>query len=307
MAPASAETDPSVCYRHPDRTSWTLCSRCGRTICPECQILTPHGVRCPDCVQETGGSVTWQSTSAPRTSARASAPKRRARAERVSSSGEGWSGRLGQMLRPGSDIPIVTWTVVGLAVALYIVTLVTGGFPQSVLGFSNASAPWEIWRFFTAPLVYPASFFISLLFNGLFLVLTGPMVEQRLGRSRSIVLVLAAAALGSASMLLAGFAPFGLSGVLFGVFGAYLIFVWDYPPARVQGLVIIGINLLVALFFGAVLLPQIVGGLIAGAGTAYLYGRYDDRRNSNPRTPNLIIGAVVAAFILFALLRLFAF
>ena len=54
MPATQAETDPSVCYRHPDRTSWTLCARCGRTICPECQILTPEGVRCPECVREAG-------------------------------------------------------------------------------------------------------------------------------------------------------------------------------------------------------------------------------------------------------------
>ena len=56
-----ASTSADVCYRHPNRESWTLCTRCGRTICPECQILTPAGVQCPDCVQETGGSVTWRS------------------------------------------------------------------------------------------------------------------------------------------------------------------------------------------------------------------------------------------------------
>ena len=42
------ETDPSVCYRHPGRQSWVLCQRCGRTVCPECQIVAPVGVHCPD-------------------------------------------------------------------------------------------------------------------------------------------------------------------------------------------------------------------------------------------------------------------
>lgn len=294
------EISADVCYRHPTRESWTLCGRCGRTICPECQILTPQGVRCPDCVQETGGSVTW----APATPAKKPAPKRRPRAERVDRApGEGWTGRLGQMLRPGSELPLITWSLVGLAVVLWIVNLVTG-LPQQLLSFSAPFAVWEVWRFFTTSLVYPASFFLSVLLNGIFLLLTGPVVEQRLERRRTLVLVLAASALGSSSMVLAGLPPFGLSGVLFGMFGAYLIFVWSYPPARVQALVIIGINLLVVLFLGGILLPQIVGGLIAGAGSAYLYARYDERANANSRTPNLIIGGVTAAFILFAIIRL---
>ena len=56
------ETDPSVCYRHPGRQSWVLCQRCGRTVCPECQIMAPVGVHCPDCVAETSGGVQWRPT-----------------------------------------------------------------------------------------------------------------------------------------------------------------------------------------------------------------------------------------------------
>ncbi|MCP1121813.1 hypothetical protein, partial [Robbsia andropogonis] len=78
---------------------------------------------------------------------------------------------LGQMLRPGSEIPLITWSVVGLSVVLWIVNLVTG-LPQQLLGFTASTAPWEIWRFFTAPLVYPPSFFFSLLLNAVFFLLT---------------------------------------------------------------------------------------------------------------------------------------
>ena len=48
------------CYRHPDRQSYILCQRCGRTICPECQTQAPVGVICPECMRE-------QRASAPRT------------------------------------------------------------------------------------------------------------------------------------------------------------------------------------------------------------------------------------------------
>jgi membrane associated rhomboid family serine protease len=117
--------------------------------------------------------------------------------------------------------------------------------------------------------------------------------------------MLAAAALGSSSMVISGSQPYGLSGVLFGMFGAYLVFIWSYPPARTQGLIVIGINLLIVLLLGPVFLPQIVGGLIAGAGATYLFQRYDGRSGANPRTPYLIAGGVVVAFILVAILRTF--
>src|SRR5690606_16173756 len=139
--------------------------------------------------------------------------------------------------------------------------------------------------------------------NSLVFVLAAPGVGRNLGRRRFLVVMLAAAALGSSSMVLSGNVAYGLLGVLFGMFGAYLIFAWSYPPARMQALIIIGFNLLFSLAFGGFSLPQIIGGLIAGAGATYLFQRYDDRSGSNPRTPSLIVAAVVAAFILFAIIR----
>ena len=37
---------------HPDRPSFVLCQRCGRTICGECQTPAPVGVICPDCMRD---------------------------------------------------------------------------------------------------------------------------------------------------------------------------------------------------------------------------------------------------------------
>lgn len=297
-----AETSPDVCYRHPKRESWVLCSRCGRTICPECQILTPSGVQCPECVQETGGSVTWRSTAEPR---RPAAKPRRTRASRpTDNSSSAWQGAFGQMLRPGGETPVLSWGIVGLTAVLWLVGLFTGGLPAQLL----AAAPQvslQVWRYVTSPVVYPSDFFylLSILLSGFFLLLIAPSVEKNLGRRRFVVLALAAAAVGSAAMVLAGSAAFGLTGVLFGMFGAYLILVWSYPPARVQALIIIGVNLLFSIAFGGFSLPQLVGGLIAGAGSTYLFQRYDDRAGSKERTPYLIIGAVAGGLIVLAILR----
>lgn len=298
-----AEPSADVCYRHPQRESWVLCTRCGRTICPECQILTPSGVQCPDCVQETGGSVTWRSAGpeikrpAPKTRTRRPSPTRAA------SSGSGFGATIGRMLRPGSEAPVLSWGVVAVVVAFGVVGLITGGFPAVFL-FATPSAPLEIWRYFTAGLVYPAdpTFLISILLSSVFFLLTAPSVEHNLGRARFLIMLLTSGGIGAAAMVIAGGPSFGLSGMLFGMFGSYLIFVWSYPPARVQVLVMIGINLLISLAFGGFFLPLIIGGLIGGAGSTWLFQRADTSRTSSRRT-SLIIGGVVAAFILVAILR----
>ena len=36
------------CYRHPDRETGVSCQRCGRYICPECQLPNAVGVLCPE-------------------------------------------------------------------------------------------------------------------------------------------------------------------------------------------------------------------------------------------------------------------
>lgn len=208
------------------------------------------------------------------------------------------------MLRPGSEAPVLTWGTVGLVAVLWIGGLFTGGLPF-VLLFANPPQSLQVWRFFTAALVYPPDFLfvISILLTGFFFLLTAPAVEKNLGRGRFLVLTLGAAGAGSAAMVLSGFPAYGLSGVLFGMFGAYLIFVWSYPPARVQALIIIGLNLLINIALGGFTLPQIVAGLIVGAGATYLFRRYDDSRGSKARTPYLIIGAVVVGLILIAVVR----
>jgi len=300
-----AATSADVCYRHPQRESWTLCTRCGRTICPECQILTPSGVQCPDCVQETGGSVTWRSAGGEVKRPAAKTRARRTPGPRAAaSSGSGFGATIGRMLRPGETTPVLSWGIVAVVVLLGIVGVVTGGIPSAFLAATPGTA-LEIWRYFTAGLVYPAAptYLISILLSSVFFLLTAPSVEQNLGRARFLVMLLASGGIGAAAMVIAGGPSFGLSGMLFGMFGSYLIFVWSYPPARVQVLVMIGINLLISLAFGGFFLPLIIGGLIGGAGATWLFQRADHQSRSNPRNTYLIIAAVVAAFILFAILR----
>ena len=39
------------CATHPDVETSLRCGKCGKPICPKCQVQTPVGARCPDCAK----------------------------------------------------------------------------------------------------------------------------------------------------------------------------------------------------------------------------------------------------------------
>jgi len=39
------------CATHPDVETNLRCGKCGKLICPKCQVQTPVGARCPDCAR----------------------------------------------------------------------------------------------------------------------------------------------------------------------------------------------------------------------------------------------------------------
>ena len=41
-----------VCYRHPSKETYVRCTRCDRSICPDCMNAASVGHQCPDCVAE---------------------------------------------------------------------------------------------------------------------------------------------------------------------------------------------------------------------------------------------------------------
>ena len=289
------ETDPSVCYRHPGRQSWVLCQRCGRTVCPECQIIAPVGVHCPDCVAETSGGVSWRPAN---TVTPLQKPKRRRRSRsgggtRVRSLLTGIGGPSGA---PASQIVLIAYA------ALFLIGLLTANLPLQWLG-GIPGYGWQIWRFLTAPVTYPASVGIAILYAALsavFWYITAPQLERMLGLRRFLGVAATASVVGTAGMMLTGYPSYGLTAPLFGLFAALLVEVWDQPQLRVQILVMTGINLLLALALGG--LPAIVGGMVGGAGTLWLL-RTAPQRGWRPRTPVLIVAGVCALLILLAVVR----
>jgi membrane associated rhomboid family serine protease len=280
-----AETDPSVCYRHPDRTSWTLCARCGRTICPECQILTPQGVRCPDCVRETGGSVQWQPA----------AGAKPAKAGKAGSRRQPVANRVDAATRP-----VLTIGIAGTALVLWLLGFFTANLPSNLL---NASPAWaiQVWRYVTTSLVYPASAgpgILAALLGMVIFVWIGWGAERSLGWRRYGVIVLVSGVAAAAVSGIALSSSLGLLGPVWGIFGAYLILVWDQPPARNRVLITMVIWLLFSLFFGNIF--AVIGGAGAGIGTMLLLRR-DDGRTPASR-PYLLLTAGCAVLVGLAIL-----
>ncbi|MEO8262087.1 MAG: rhomboid family intramembrane serine protease [Pseudolysinimonas sp.] len=291
MPATQAETDPSVCYRHPDRSSWTLCTRCGRTICPECQILTPEGVRCPDCVRETGGSVRWEPTSGARSARTKKVGMRRSRSSVL-------AGRV-----RASSYPVVTIATAAIALVLWLAGFATGNAPYNALA-AFPDVAWQVWRYVTASIAYSSSLFgivFTLLSIAIF-VFIGWGAERQFGRNRHLLLVIVSGAGATAISMVAGAGASGLTGPIWGIAGAYLILVWPHPAARNRLLVSIVIWLIISLFLGGNILA-LIGGALSGIGATLLLRRYDDLPRSRPGTPYLIIGGVLAILIILAILR----
>jgi membrane associated rhomboid family serine protease len=288
-----ADTDADVCYRHPDRASWTLCDRCGRTICPECQIATPNGVLCPDCVRETAGSAPrWVPASSGHGASGSAASnvtpmKRRAKSP-------AWITWLRSALLPDSGAPVISWGFVGIAVVVSVANLLTG----------NALSPWligipgpttlQLWRFVTAAFVTGDLF--ALVLSVVFFLLTGPTLERILGRRRFVLVLLAGIVVGNSAMLISGVPAYGMTGALFGLFAAFFIWMRARGASMVQFMIMIAINIIITLVLNPIFIIMMVGGALGGGGSAALFHLHDERGTRKQSTVYWQYAAIVGGF-----------
>ena len=249
-----------TCYRHPGRETYVSCVRCGRYACPDCMRSASVGQQCVECVGEGARST---------------------RPARTTFGG-----------RPAAGA-VVTWTLVAINVAVFLVTWVRPGIVNDLemLGYAaytqggpmHGVAAGEWYRLITSAFLAPATGLSGglglwdILFNMWALVFVGPSLEGLLGRARFLTVYLLSA-VGGAVMYYwlapPNYPAVGASGAIFGLFGAWFV-VSRRLKLDTRGIVVlIAINLALSFFLHNIIAWQDhIGGLLTGAllTAAYVY------------------------------------
>lgn len=269
--PSTGQQSPPTCFRHPARETWVSCVRCGRHACPDCLREASVGQQCVECVR--------------------------------AGSGGGPARRPGAFFRGLTNrSAVVTWSIFGLNVLLYLVELVHPSLAEDwyMLGAGVATGQW--WRLLTSAFL-PGTGTLGLMdiaFNMWALYIVGPSLEQMLGRVRFLAVYLVSALGGSVLFyyLVSPFQPaLGASGAIFGLFGAWFVLAKRLRLDSRGITMVIVINLAFSFIYrGTIAWQDHVGGLIVGAllTAAYAYA---------PRKNRLLIqaGATAALVLLLAL------
>lgn len=263
---ASPGERTDVCYRHPDRQSFVLCQRCGRTICPECQTQAAVGVHCPECVRE----------------ARASAPRTK-------------PAVVTALRRQGA--PLVTYAIIAVCAVLWLTELLPGNPTANALLYWGPYTLVEPWRLITYAFVHAAPLPLHLLVNMLSLWILGRIFEPAVGRARFLAIFLISALGGSvAVLLLAPVTPVvGASAGVFGLFAALFVIQRRMGATNWQLLVVIGLNLAIGFFVSGISWQGHIGGLLAGALVALVFWM---TRRRNERWKQVILCLVIVVALL---------
>ncbi|MDN4647779.1 rhomboid family intramembrane serine protease [Curtobacterium sp. PsM8] len=272
----STSASSNTCYRHPDRQSFVLCQRCGRTICPECQTPAAVGVHCPECVREQRAKFTENR--------RASGPSSLTVARR----------RFAMLDQKGTVV------LIAVSVVIWLLDRLSGGFLSQWLAYNSALLPTQPWRIVTVLFVHSGVFHI--LFNMWALFIFGRMLENMLGTWRFLALYFISGIAGS--MLVTFLAPgtwvVGASGAIFGLFAAFFVLQRSLGNNAVQLLVIIGLNLVIGFLPGTNISWQAhVGGVLAGFVTGFVFSRTRNVRQRGLQMTLLALEAVVAIALCF--------
>jgi membrane associated rhomboid family serine protease len=263
-----------VCYRHPDRVTYVQCTRCGRPVCPECMRVAAVGHQCVDCVQQGMASVRQPTT------------------------------QFGGSLRTATAAPVVTWTLMGLNVLVFILQMAAGRLEVDFALWPNGVAHYDQWyRLVTSAFLHDGP--LHIVFNMWALYIVGPALEAWLGRLRFILLYVLSLLGGSVLVYLLaapGSLTLGASGAVFGLFGATFVVgrKLNLDVRWVAALIIINVVFTVvapALGVGPISWQGHTGGLLTGSlvGAAFAYAPRE-RRGA------VAAGATAVLLVVFALL-----
>jgi membrane associated rhomboid family serine protease len=211
---------------------------------------------------------------------------------------------------------VVTWTLVAINVAVFLVAWVRPGVvndlalfgyaPYTAGGPLHGVAAGEWYRLITSAFVVPGAGlnglgFLDILFNMWALVFVGPALEGFLGRARFLAVYLLSA-VGGAVMYYYLASPdhlaAGASGAIYGLFGAWFV-VSRRLHLDTRGIVVlIAINLAISFYFNSFIAWQDhIGGLLTGAllTAAYAYAPSRNRAAVQAAATVAVVALIVVA------------
>jgi len=262
-----------VCYRHPDRETYVRCTRCERSICPDCMREAAVGHQCPECVTE--GRRTQR---APRTAFGAASGAGQAGYATItlivvnvvllvasalsakSGSGALFGGGLGGLI--GGNTPL-----------LDKLALIGQCGPAQGAHAACGAGSGEYYRLFTAMFMHYGV--IHLLMNMWALWILGRTLETMLGPVRFLAVYLVCGLGGdvAAYVFQPGALTAGASGAIFGLFAVLFVVLRRLRLSTASVVPIIVINLVFTLSVPGISIAGHLGGLatgaLVGAGVAY--------------------------------------
>jgi membrane associated rhomboid family serine protease len=274
-----------VCYRHPDRETYIRCSRCNRSICPECMVNAAVGFQCPECLLDARKTVRE-----PRT---------------VLGGKVSTQAQTGQVTKILIGINVVVFLLAQLGGNAFVDRLVLVGkvgFSGS-LGTSIGVANGDWYRLITAAFLHVQVW--HLFVNMLALWFLGPPLEALLGRLRFLGLYLVCAVAGCAASY--AFIPpaqssLGASGAVFGLFGALLVIGRKLRYDIRQLLAVLALNLAIGFIFAANIDWRAhLGGLAAGVLLGLAFAHAPQSRRT--LVPAIAFAAVLLVVVVTVLVR----
>lgn len=262
-----------TCYRHPQTVSYVSCNRCGRPICPQCQVPAPVGIQCVECVQQANKNIPTQKT------------------------------QYGGRLRLG--LPLMTTIFIALNVIVYLLQRIVPGTTQDVVLVPFIAA-YEPWRLITSAFAHSPSSIFHILMNMYGVYIFGTMLEPRLGRIRFVWLYLLSAFGGSIGVLLlspANTATLGASGALSGLFLATIIFLRGNKPAVQQLVIVLALNVVLGFLVPGISWQAHLGGAVIGGLAALCIVAIP---RSNPQRSTVQFALLGALTLLLAIATYFA-
>jgi membrane associated rhomboid family serine protease len=293
----AARNPDDYCYRHPDRPSFVLCEKCGRTICLECQNHVNGMVLCPDDARRSNVTMLPVNARPPK-------PKRVRQQPR-------WIGWLTER------VPVVTLILMALIALIWLVDLVWGpgalelhlwmipgslGAPGTNAGNGPVYGPWTL---ITSMISNPAGGdgFLSVVFSLFSLFVIGRILEPELGRLRFLTAYLLSGLGASVFALLFGGVVESAGSAIFGLIAVFAVLMRRRGANMVWLYAVIALNIIsIALSSARAIEWQgALGGLLVGVGVGFTLLRDDAPQKA--RQQRLILIGIAVVLLAAAVIR----